>query len=181
MVLRHWGRYSLYRACRPSTTTCALLARSRVADRRPRLCLDRPDRPIFQTHPRANSGPKIGESSRSRSKSRRQVRQQRRLNFRDSIGCFETSRLVVPQPCSSPSCHQNPARRPGGQAAKLKPGPRLDPTLVAGLSHHPRASKLVALKTFVFRIYLRHTRQPAFANIHLHTCTSQQIRDQLQW
>lgn len=108
--------YSLYQAHLPGTTTYALLARSRVAEHRPRLCLDRPDRPIFQTHPRANSRPKIGESSRSLSNSRRQVRQQRRLNFRDSIGCFETSRLVVPQPCSSPSCHQNPARRPSGQA-----------------------------------------------------------------
>lgn len=47
---------------------------------------------------------------------RRQARQQRRFNFRDSIGRFETSRLVVPQPCSSPSCHQNPAKRPSGQA-----------------------------------------------------------------
>lgn len=96
--------------------------------------------------------------------SRRQVRQQRRLNFRDSIGRFETSRLVVPQPCSSPSCHQNPARRPSGQA---QPGSHLHPTLASGLSHHSRAAKLVAFKTDVFRVYLQHTVCPASVSIHL--------------
>lgn len=104
---------------------------------------DHPDRPIFQ-HIRE---PVLGPDERITKKpteGRRQARQQRRFNFRDSMGCFETSRLVVPQPCSSPSCRQNPAKRPSGQA---QPGSRLDPTPAAGLSHHSRAAKLVALKT----------------------------------
>lgn len=106
----------------------------------------------FPTHPRVNTGAKISESPRSRSKSRRQVRQQRRFNFRDSIGCFETSRLVVPQPCSSPSSKS-------GQAAKQPSSAWIAPGSHAGFwaSHHSRAAKLMASKTEIFLVYLQHT------------------------
>ena len=67
----------------------------------------------------------------------RQVRQQRRFNFRDSIGCFETSRLVVP----------------GGPTALLISAKlSLDHTRILhrplGFCHHSRAAKLVALKIY---------------------------------
>lgn len=147
---------------------CSAMARSHVAERRPRLCLDRPDRPIFQRarEPILDPNERIIKEP---VESRRQVRLQRRLNFRDSIGCFETSRLVVPLPCSSPSCHKNPAKRAGGPSGQAQPGSHLDPTLTSGLpTHHSRAAKLVAPKTRMFSIYLQHNRRPAFVNMHSH-------------
>lgn len=70
--------------------------RSSAVEHRLRLCPDRPDRPIFPgTHTPESQilDPTNWRMTTRPGESRRQVKQQRRFNFRDSIGCFETSRL----------------------------------------------------------------------------------------
>lgn len=140
----------------------ALLARSRVAEGRTRLCLDRPDRPIFQhtrepiLDPRKRTTNHREDGQRSAAGEAAEALQFPRLDrvFRNISLGGPTALLISVMPSKI---------RPSGQAAKLSLDRNLDPTLAAGLSHHSRASKLVALKTWIFHVYLRHSAQPAFS------------------